>query len=296
MQILLPAVALLMLAVPAWAEGDPVPPAGLQPDGPLPILPFLQSSRGKGQEKSYPSDHIGFRYRQWKADLTGDARVDDAGFTGTDIDVDSILGLDQGLGIDNFSAWIGAPGAARIYLDYWEAAFSGNQILSQDVTYSGTTFPTGSLVDTSLDWTSITGLVELGFIVPFGDTSIGFRLSPGIGGRLLTLTGTLETTSLSEAAEVTGPVPVLAASAELYFAKFASVEMRLEGFTVSDFQGFSGRYWDLTLALRGGYAGAFAGVGYRIFNIELEDQRADVDEIEIELTVDGLFVEVGFRF
>ena len=296
MQILLPAVALLLFPVPAWAEGDPAPPVGLHPDGPPPVLAFLQGSRGKGQEKPYPTDHIGFRYRRWKADLNGDARADDAGFTGTEIDVESILGIDQGLGIDNFSVWLGVPGSARLYLDYWEADFTGEHLLAQDITFSGTTFLAGSLVDTSLEWKSITALIELDLLIPFGDTPLGLRLSPGIGGRLMSLNGILESSGVEASAELKGPLPVLSGSAELYFAKFASVEMRLEGFGINDFQGFRGKYWDLTLALRGGYAGAFAGLGYRMFTIKIEDERADVDEIEIELGIDGLFVEVGFRF
>ena len=297
MRISLTTAALLMLAVPAWAEGDPAPPVGLRLDSPPPLLPFLQESREKkGKEKPYPTDALGIRYRRWKADLNGDARADDAGITGTKIDVDSILGIDQGEGIDNISAWFGAPGIGRLYLDYWKAGFGGDQVLPQDVTFVGKTFLANSLVDTRLDWKSLTAIVELGLLVPFGESPFGLRLSPGFGARFLSLEGTLKTTGLDESAEVRGPVPVLSGSAELYFAKFASAEIRLEGFGINDFQGFSGSYTDLTLAFRGGYEGAFIGVGYRMFTIGLEDERADVDKIEIELKIDGAFVEIGFRF
>ena len=294
--ILILAGALLMLALPAWAEGDPAAPIGLQLDGPPLVLPFLQERGRTGQEKPYPTDHIGFRYRRWKADLKGDARVDGDGITGTEFDIDSALGIDQGLGINNYSAWFGAPETARIYLDYWDADFTGDHILSQDLTYSGSTFTSGSLVETSLQWTSIAANIELGIIVPFGDTPLGLRLSPGIGGRFLSLKGILETTGLEESAAVRGTLPVLSGSAEVYFAEFASAEIRLEGFKINDLNGFSGSYLDLTFALRGGYAGAYAGLGYRMFTLDLEDEREDVDKIEIELKIDGLFVEVGYRF
>ena len=66
--------------------------------------------------------------------------------------------------------------------------------------------------------------------------------------------------------------------------------------SVSNFASFSAEVIDASAALRIGYGGFFAGVGYRRNTLELEEDRKEPDEFESDLKITGFFFEAGIRF
>jgi hypothetical protein len=244
-------------------------------------------------------DNIGVRYRLWQADIEGEVRADDGGLFGDLIDIEQTLDVEQDVTINNIGGWIGLPFVGRIIVDYWWGEFEGEETLDRSITFAGQTFDIGENVEATLDWQILTGVYEFSFKVPLSSDVLGLRvgLRAGIKG------GTLEFTIRSsltgeESIELDGGIPVIGASAELFFGGYFSVSVEVDGMGVSSEMtgGWSGSIIDYAVALRGNFKPLFIGAGYRSIALDVDDEDTDVETVEGDLEISGFFGEVGVRF
>ncbi|MBI2931589.1 MAG: hypothetical protein HYY16_08040 [Planctomycetes bacterium] len=241
-------------------------------------------------------DYVGGRYRLWQADFEGQVRADDQGVMGTDIDVESMLDIRQNLEIPDAAIWIGAPHVGRLIADYWRGEFEGDETLTTDVSFAGTTFSAGEQAHTEFEWRVLTAAYEYNFDIPLVSDLVSFRLGLGAGVKLVRLRGELTTSTTSNSENVRGPLPVLRLSGEFSLGTYLSIGLEADGLSVSDFEGTSGRMSDVAVFVRGGYGGAFLGVGVRRFLLHVEGGSPQVDEVELDASIGGAFLEAGLRF
>ena len=195
------------------------------------------------------------------------------------------------------SVWFGFSGAGRIFVDWLDGTYEGDKILPSDVTFAGTTFVAGSNVHTKLEWRAITGLYL--FDMPMSPDA-GFAkldLSFGAGVKFLRLNGRLTTPGLDESGTFKAPFPVVAGAARLTLGDHLAVELEAHGMHVESWEGVAtGTLYDVSLSAQFRYEAFFGGIGYRWIGLEIEDERTDIDKVQADLELMGIFGEVGVTF
>jgi hypothetical protein len=287
-------MALVLCLLAVVIGGDPPLPEWARDADGFPQPSFLLQASPTGLRKDAPDQRVGARFRLWQADLEGMVRADDQMVPGDEIQVDQVLGIEQGENLNNAGLWVNLGKTIRLVADYWWGTFEGDEVLGTNVTFAGTVFSMGDRAMTELEWRNLTGLLEVGFRFPLGGLA-ELRAGPRVGVKYLRIRGEITTPGDTDSAAVRGPAPVVGASAELYFGPYASLEIEGNGLKVSLFD-LEGTIYDVTAVVRAGYGGAFVGAGYRWFGLDLEGDDVGVEHAEVDLTIRGFFVEAGFRF
>ncbi len=241
---------------------------------------------------------VGGRYRLWNATFEGEFSASDSGVNGTDVDIDSDLGIDQSERINNVGLWVSIPFIGRITFDHWTGTFEGEGQLNRSITFAGQTFTVGNTVTSSFDWTVTSIAYEYDFRLPFVPI-IDLRVGPRLGAKAILLEAQVDDplSGFSESADLKGGFPTLGFAAEFYIADYASVAVEVDGLIIPDVAGgVSGRAYDATIVARGGWGGFFVGVGFRKLSFTLKDDRTNVEKAEADMTISGAFFEVGFRY
>lgn len=237
------------------------------------------------------------RYRFWQGEFSGNFRADDNNLQGTEVDVRKTLDIEEEENLSALSIWFGTSILGRVYLDYWDGTYEGDKILTEDVTYASTTFFTGENVHTKMEWKAITALYLYDITVPVVPGLSDLSLSVGIGLKFIRVHGKLSRPGFDESATARAPVPVVGGAATISVTEHFTAQIEASGFHVESWEGVAtGSLWDVTAALRGHFAPAFVGVGYRWFGVRLQDERTDIDKVQADLLIEGAFVEVGVNF
>lgn len=242
-------------------------------------------------------DTAGFRGGLWRTTFEGEVMANDGGTAGTDIDIDSTLNLEQEEDLPYGTVWLGVPMVGRMIVDYWTGLYEGDETVTADVTFAGTTFTLGEDVHTEIDWRSLAFAFEYSFDTPLSRGTADLRLGLRGGVKYLRIDVLLESALRQEEETLHLPIPVLGAVAELRLGPYVSAVVEGLGMRVSSWdQGITGTVYDISASARIGYRGFFAGAGYRWFSLSLDDEREDGSEVSIDLGITGAFVEAGVRF
>jgi len=234
--------------------------------------------------------------RRWQAEITGDIRVDDNGVGGSNLDVDSTLGLDDKEDFDEFQATLGLPLLGKFNFQYLTGDYTGSRVLSSDITYAGTTYTASSEIHTMLDFKSYTLLWQVGASTP------GIMgASVGAGGLAGLKYFQIETTvdddfGNHQDVNIRAPVPVVGAYVRTGLASFLTLEAQVHGLKVpgSIGQGLTGMFYDATVAIDAKISTFYAGIGYRIFHFEVKYENGE--DVDANVEMKGIFFEVGLSF
>ena len=228
---------------------------------------------------------IGVRGYYWFPDFSGTVKVDDQGISGTTIDFESDLGMEEE-SYPVIEAFIGA-GNHHLSAAYYKADYSGTSTLTRNITFNGITFPVSALTASSLEYNAYDVMYWYD-IIDLENFLAGGSL--GIVGRVEVFDGDLviQTTGLNEKVGFTAPIPQLGLNfhvgilADILELRLLGTGMVIGGGTV--FDGLA----ELSLTPI-----PFIDIngGYRAFIID-----ADIDDVEFDYDTSGPYVAVTISF
>jgi len=204
-------------------------------------------------------------------------RIDPAGGTGTRLDLEDILGLDES--IDTFK--VGAQwrffDRHRFNVSYFDLSREGSVALSGTINVGGTIFPFSTVVNTEFDWKVFAATYTWSFLQT-NTYEVGFT----IGANITKLKLGIASASglLAEDENATLPLPVLGLSGAYAFTPklILKGEGGWFGLKIGD---VDGSQWNLDLDLEYNmwkYVGF--GIGYSFYRIDVgvsdEDFRGEI--------------------
>src|SRR6266850_6707822 len=167
--------------------------------------------------------------RRWQADITGDIKVDDNGVGGSDLNVASTLGLEDKANFNEFQATMGLPLLGKFNFQYLKGDYTGSKVLSNDITYAGTTYTASTEIHTKLDLNAYTALWQVGASTPgIMGASVG---AGGLAGlKYFQISAAVDDDfGKHEDVNIKAPVPVVGAYVRTGLASFLMVEAQVHG-------------------------------------------------------------------
>lgn len=216
----------------------------------------------------------------------GSFAVGSSGQAGTKIDVQSDLGFDDS---DDFYLEAAVQlGSFRLFGAYMPVSFSGDGVLTKDVSFNGETFVTDSRVESSVEL----DIYEAGlawYAINIDNLPIRLQLGPEVAVKYVD--ANLEMKSdifgLKESSTVSVAIPTLGARCRLALSDFLGIVARA-GYLEYDGNSFLDAEAQLEFSPLP-LVGVFAG--YRYLDIDVEE-----DDVFIDVEFDGPYGGVLIRF
>ena len=217
---------------------------------------------------------------------SGTIAVSGGGLTGTVVDVEDDLGVDESG--DSFAEAALQLGAFRLFAAYLPIRFSGNSVLNRDISFNGETFVLGSRVESDMN----IDIYEAGlawFMVDVDDMPVRIQLGPEMSVKYIDARVELQENlfGLNESESVGVPVPALGARGRVSFADFLSLVGRVGylKYSGSSFLDVDAQVELSPLPLVGLFA------GYRYLDIDVDD-----NDVLIDATFAGPYAGALVRF
>ncbi len=255
----------------------------MRPKNAICLLLALTATAGFGQDR----DRVQLEGYVWEPDPSGQMRVLRAGL-GTDIDLEADLGI-QGDSLTGVRLSVYPSRRTKIRFEALPYSFSGDQVVTQSITFAGQTFSVSERVVSDLDL----DYLRAGFAWQFLASDDGrFRAGPMIELKAFDGSASLGAPEVAPLAEVT----------EDFEAAFGSAGFAVDlepGDRVHIFGEFSvlvgadeGDQTDLEAGVRVALWGPLhATAGFRSISIEFDDGDQFVD-----LDLDSVFFGAALRF
>lgn len=217
------------------------------------------------------------------------------GVTGTTIDAEGLLGLDDAIDLGRVELYFRFGERGRMRVDYFKLNRFGATVLDEDVVFGNDTFLTGENIESTLDYRSLSFTFLYSFL-----RRERFELGAGIGLHLLDARASAEAVDRNEREEESGvaPVPTLALDGSWRFARRWAVSARGQYFSAT-YDGISGTLGEYHLDVQYRWKPNFAvGLGYTKIDVDVDvDPASDHDFPGLfRLNTDGpeFFLRVSF--
>ncbi|MBW2173837.1 MAG: hypothetical protein JRF64_04205, partial [Deltaproteobacteria bacterium] len=213
---------------------------------------------------------VGVRGYYWFPVISGDLKVDESSISGTTIDLDDELSMDDEA-YPVIEAFAGI-GNHHLSLSYYKADYSGTNTLVEPITFAGETFDAGTLIADSLEY-SVYDFMYQYDLLDLENVLAGFSL--GLVGRVKAFDGEVKICASGVTADesFTAPIPMLGLNlhlgilADILEGRVLATGMSYGGGTIFDGQADISITPFPFLDIHG---------GYRIFLID-----ADVEDVEL---------------
>jgi hypothetical protein len=228
---------------------------------------------------------LGVQY--WQSELHAVVRADESIASGSDVDIESNLGLNG-----DKKLFVPYARLGNLYLDYLQNTYKGSQILTEDITSSGETFTTGTLVDSRLDLRMLSAYYVIS-LTPQQSSYFG----PLIGLKYARIEQRIGSDYASASARLTAPLPVGGAEARVGIGGFAQITAQFAGYSFAQPLFGAEAYlleYQVEAALR--LSNISAGIGYRYFKLNVKAKAHHSDEMEFGLRLRGGFVSASLVF
>lgn len=216
----------------------------------------------------------------------GDVAVSTSDLTGTSLDIDDELGIDDDA--DYFVEAALQLGAFRLFAAYLPLSFSGESILTRDIDFNGETFVLGSRVDSDVDL----DIYEAGIawhLVNIDDAPVRVQFGPELAVKYVDVHVELQEGSagLKESESIGVPVPTLGARARVAAGDSLGVIGRVGYMEYDDnsFLDVDAQVEFSPLPLVGLFA------GYRYLDVDVDES-----DVFIDATFAGPYVGALVRF
>lgn len=255
----------------------------------LAFLALCVSSARAGDET------IGIRGRMWFDELSGDVQASTTTSTGTVIDVENVLDIGEAEKPANqLELWIQPPLIPiRFVVGAWTTHFKEQTRLNTTINFGGTTFATGTDVETDIDIEAYSGTVEYYFSSPeLIGTGVEFGI--GLGADYYAIEAEITGGGATETQAVRGPLPKLGVRLLVKVIEMLEFEANVTGMSSAGFGDVDVSYIDGYVEGRFRYGGGFVGVGYRLVTLDGEDERDPDNTNEIDIDIKGVYITAGF--
>lgn len=238
---------------------------------------------------------IALKAGAWFASVEGDLQGSESGLTGSTLDVDNLLDL-GGAAVPYGAARGPLFDRVSAVAEYWRVEFDGTAAFPAAQAYGGTVFPAGGVVSSDLSLSMATLGFEYTFDIPLTEDAT-MRLSPVGTMRWLHFRGELESGALREREAFSYFTPAFGVHIEIE----AFDELRFDlGATWNSMNNLWHRRVDFVDGSMGVawnfWEGAYLEAGYRYTSLDIRDRDSSGRGTNIDLTIDGPFVEMGWRF
>ena len=217
---------------------------------------------------------------------SGDVAVSGGGLTGTVVDVEDDLAVEDSE--DYFAEAALQLGAFRLFAAYLPISFSGDNVLTQNVNFNGETFVQGSRVESDVN----IDIYEAGlawFLVNIDDLPVRIQFGPEMAVKYIDARVELQEnlSGMNESESVGVPVPTLGARARVSIADYLSVVGRVGylKYSGSSFMDVDAQVELSPIPLVGLFA------GYRYLDIDVDD-----NDVLINATFAGPYAGALVRF
>jgi hypothetical protein len=229
---------------------------------------------------------VEFEGRYWITDLTGEAKVTEAGLAGTNINIEDDLGVEDEDFPDVRFTWYTGPNS-KLRLAYNQISYDGDKNVEQTIQFSGNTYTMGARVITDLD----VKYLRLGWAWQFVSTAeekIKFGTLLEAKGFWVDTSLNAPSISVKESEKFAAGVPTVGVALDINPHRAVNIFSEVSGIP-------GGKY--------GYFLDAEAGVkiiptrnlsiigGYRIFDV-----KAKEDEDHAKIKIAGPFVGATLRF
>ncbi len=242
------AAVLLCAASPAWAQFQPRPMPGGDPDVPT-------------GERYHIEGQIGL----WPSGADMQIASESLGIPGDLIDFKDDLGLtDQTF--PEFHVTLRPARRHKFRFQYIPIKFTQSGILTRNIVFNGQLFPVSAEVDSELDWKAYRFGYELDFLVlprGFGGLVLDFKYTD-VRAELV-VPGLIE-----EFARARAPIPAIGGIFRVYVVPNVSITGEITGFKLPEdlIEDASGRYLDVDFYGTVNFTDNFgAQLGYRSFDL-----------------------------
>lgn len=251
---------------------------------------FLSTLWVGGLASTAQAGLLGFEFEAalgiWNPSLSGDSE-----FLGDKLD-DSFMGLDSDTEMQyRFKVEHPLPLIPDAQIKYTPLSLDGSNSSAQTFTFGGTTYSAdlGYTTDLELNTMDLTLFYHLPLLELLSFDTFDVRA----GATIRKIDGDIsieqETTNFHDGLDYTAYLPMLYVGGTFEPFDWLSVSMDLNAVA------YDGHHWyDATLQGQYGFLSnwAFVGLGYRYQSIGIKD----LEDLTLDMTVDGAFAEVGLRF
>jgi hypothetical protein len=258
------------------------------------VVAFLSYGiTAKADLSSAQKGRIGAELMIWWPTINGDTTFDTELIPGTELDLDSIMGLEQTKTTLELGVWFNPLKRYRLSVYWFLDKRSGDRILTEGITVAGETYNVGAEIDSSVEIQRVKIVNEFALL----RNDLG-RLAFGVGLVYLDAIAKVEgiaSGGFFESTEerVQAPIPVVGASAEIHIPKLFGLGLFADGVGLSlKYKDVGASYFDVRggASLKTRYVYALAG--YQYINLQAEA----FDELEVGLNLQGPFIAVGVKF
>lgn len=233
---------------------------------------------------------IEVRADYWLPELTGQVQFDGSGLTGTKIDLEDTLGVDDEV-FPNFVAAVQA-GPVTFEGSLFQVEHSGNTILQETINFNGEQFTVSDAIRSTSDLLLASGKVKFG-LVHLGP----FRAGVLIGAHYFAVKGSIESTLVKAKEELEGPIPIVGVVCGLeqefgdHVTLFVNAEASGVAIDAFDVRGSFGE-----VLVRGGVSISLfrLGLGFRALAVDIEETDDENNSLDFDLV--GPFVFGEFKF
>lgn len=227
---------------------------------------------------------IGLGYQQ--NNLSGDALYEGSVANPTKVDLEDTLGMDDSDGTFKPTLYY-KSGKHTFSFDYEALSYSGNTTITETIRFGDETYNVSDQVQSNMDLDWYTLGYRYGIY-----TQDKLNVGIGIDINLIDTELALKTTFVEESVDELIPLPALALDIAYDFgpaslnANIAGITAGSSGYYVDMYGGFSFDLEDLA-----SIKGASLDIGYQYKKLDV-----DVDDLEAQMTFDGLYGGISYRF
>ena len=228
---------------------------------------------------------LGVRGIYWFPDLSGDIKVDGDGISGTTLDLDDDLGLEEEF-YPVLEIFTGI-GKHHLSISYYNADYSASKSLNKDIYFNGKLFNINTLVESSLEYDVYDFMYQYD-LLDLENILAGFSL--GLVGKIKYFEGDVQLKSAGEttAEDFSEPIPLLGINFHVgLVADLLEARVLATGMGYSDGNLFDGQVEISITPL------PFIDIhgGYRLFRIDVE-----TDDITLDYETSGPYVSLTLSF
>ena len=246
------------------------------------LLPFFMMAACLG--RAYGA--VGVEAKLWRPELDTSVEVSDDRLDGTDISLESDIGLDSKDDVPWIKIWLGQ--SHRLTFTYMKLEFSGEENPDLNFNFGGERYSVSAEVETKLEST----VYRIAWEADWWHSK-SFRLGTIAGTEIFQTEVSVENSIVGEEKfDVDIPVPILGLQGELGLPVGFAVYGEVAGLYVG-YGEFEGGFieWELGVKYRMLQGKFYAMIGYRSLGIKLEE-----DDEKAELELSGLIFGLGVSF
>lgn len=246
----------------------------------------------------YGEDLFRVKVKYWNSEIDGNVTADTKLVSGTKLDLVKDLDLDKTMFIPELEFRF-KFGMNKLIGSYAKTTYTGEETLTSDVNFGGTTYSVNSLVKTNLDLTLGSVLYERVFVPEFitkafpsvAEAEAGVLL----GVKYLSADAKLTSPVVSKTESGSVPIPVIGLFLQMgVLDKKLNFEIGMVGLKTT-ISGVTAKYTDFYIDADFNFIKAIPiGLGYKINRFSIEDKSSNTFGVNLNLSGPYIFTRIEF--